>query len=80
MKITNTTKNLKDRITNVRISKDDENTPCVKFNIDGVEWLEWITESSTGNIYIEYTDSNLKCHYDSDLDVDDILEYLDSQI
>jgi hypothetical protein len=67
------------KITDVRLETVDD-INCVCFKINGIEWIEWTNTNRNGTISTEKTDSNLKCHYEGDKDVHDILEHLDNCI
>ena len=71
---------LEDRITEVNLERDDKKTLCVYFKIDGIVCLEWIKVGRDGVCKVERTDSHLKCHYVGDIDVEEIHDFLDSQI
>jgi hypothetical protein len=59
---------------------DFEVNPCVTFEIDGIRWLEWTKETLDETTIVERRDSNLRYHYDGDIDLTDLYDFLDGAI
>ena len=63
---------LSNRITHVKIDENEVGNPYIDFNIDGKKWMEWINNGK-----VERVDSNIEGHYEGDICIQEILDYLD---